>query len=101
MAGRKSAKRRPDIRPGFYAHYRGGHYCVLQIALDAETKAEMVVYRALEDGRHWVRPLAEFASDVEAFGERYRRFTRIEGPSLFFDASMGSAEGQSVFSVTT
>ncbi len=92
MAGRKSSKRRPEIRPGFYAHYRGGHYCVLQIALDAETEAEMVIYRALEDGRTWVRPLAEFASDVEAFGERYRRFTPIEGPSLFFDAGIESAE---------
>jgi hypothetical protein len=51
---------------GIYKHFKGNYYLVEEIALDSETKKEMVVYRRLyDDMTLWVRPLDMFLSEVD------------------------------------
>jgi len=49
-----------------YKHFKGNFYVVENVALDSETKEEMVVYRRLYgDGSLWVRPKEMFLSEVD------------------------------------
>ena len=49
-----------------YKHFKGNYYVVEGVALDSETKEEMVIYRRLyEDGGLWVRPKSMFLSEVD------------------------------------
>ena len=49
-----------------YKHFKGDYYLVEDVAIDSETKAEMVVYRRLyRDGDLWVRPKDMFLSEVD------------------------------------
>lgn len=51
---------------GIYKHFKGDYYIVEDIALDSETKREMVVYRALyENSQLYVRDLEMFISEVD------------------------------------
>lgn len=59
-----------------YRHYRGGVYEVIGAAILEATLEPAVVYRSLETGISWVRPLADFAGTVEVGGEVVARFTR-------------------------
>lgn len=65
----------PDLRPGFYRHYKGNRYEVIGVARHSETLAPMVVYRALY-GEHglWVRPAAMFTENVIVDGRPTPRF---------------------------
>ncbi len=68
----------PHLAPGLYQHYKGGRYEVLHMARCTDTLAPLVFYRALygEQG-YWVRPYAQFVSDVEVAGQRLKRFTAL------------------------
>ena len=69
--------RGPMITPGTYRHYKGNLYEVIDVARHAETKEQLVVYRALYGARGlWVRPLAMFTEAVEVDGVRRPRFVR-------------------------
>jgi hypothetical protein len=49
-----------------YKHFKGNYYVVENIALDSETKREMVIYRRLySDGGLWVRDKEMFLSEVD------------------------------------
>ncbi len=49
-----------------YKHFKGNHYIVENVALDSETKREMVIYRRLyADGGLWVRDKEMFLSEVD------------------------------------
>ena len=49
-----------------YKHFKGDYYLVEDVALDSETKQEMVVYRRLYgEGNLWVRPKEMFLSEVD------------------------------------
>ena len=49
-----------------YRHFKGDYYIVLDIAYDADTLKEYVVYRALYgDNKLWIRPKDEFLSKVD------------------------------------
>ena len=51
---------------GIYKHFKGDYYLVEDIAIDAETKEENVVYRRLyDDNSLWIRPLEMFLSEVD------------------------------------
>ena len=59
---------------GRYKHYKGGEYEVIGVARHSETLEEHVVYRHLDDGSLWVRPLTMFLEEVEVDGVRMPRF---------------------------
>jgi hypothetical protein len=63
---------------GKYRHYKGGTYEVLWVGTHSETLEPMVVYRNLEHGSNWVRPLDEWNKPVEGSDEP--RFKRIDAP---------------------
>lgn len=66
----------PDIRPGFYRHFKGNRYEVIGVAYHSETYEPMVVYRALHGTFSlWVRPAAMFTETIEVDGHRVARFS--------------------------
>jgi hypothetical protein len=72
------------LRNSLYRHFKGKLYYVIGEVWHSETMEEMVVYHALYgDNEMWVRPKAEFLSEVEEgkpnpTGQRYR-FEPVEG----------------------
>lgn len=67
-------------KPGFYRHYKGGEYEVVEIARHSETLAPLVVYRALYGDRGlWVRPAEMWNEEVEVNGQTVRRFAAQSG----------------------
>lgn len=68
------------LKPGKYRHYKGNLYEVIGIALDSETREEMVVYRALYGSKDfgkdvvWVRPLSSFLENIEINGKQLPRY---------------------------
>jgi hypothetical protein len=68
-----------SLQLGTYRHYKGSLCQVLGVARHSEDPTqELVVYRHLDDGQIWVRPLAMFLETVEVDGHRKLRFERIE-----------------------
>lgn len=69
-----------DLFPeGYYRHYKGNIYELMNIAMHSETLEPMVVYRALYGNRGiWVRPASMWNQTVEIGGEQVKRFTLIE-----------------------
>ena len=68
-----------QIPRGFYEHFKGKRYEVLDIARHSETLELMVVYKALYEGDFpygslWVRPLAMFMENVMVSGKSVPRF---------------------------
>ncbi len=60
----QQAKDPVPVIPGrLYRHRKGGHYLVLQRALDEATLRRVVVYQSTDprDGRVWVRPYGQFS----------------------------------------
>ena len=62
------------LKLGIYEHYKKIKVDVITIAKHSETLEEMVVYRHLDTGEVWVRPLKMFAEDVEIDGQKVPRF---------------------------
>lgn len=66
------------IEPGRYRHYKGNEYEVIAQGKIEATLEPCVVYRALYgEGDVWVRPTADFVSEVEVAGVRQSRFRRL------------------------
>ena len=68
-----------QIKKGFYEHYKGKRYEVLDIAINTESQEPMVIYKALYKGNFpkgtlWVRPLTMFIEDVSVDGKKVPRF---------------------------
>jgi hypothetical protein len=67
-------------KPGFYRHYKGKFYKVLNVVRHSETLEEMVLYETQyenELGKLWVRPLAMFIENVEIEGKIFPRFEYV------------------------
>jgi len=62
-----------------YRHFKGGEYEIVSLARNCDkADEELVVYRALVDGKVWVRLLDEFCGDkVFGDGRRVKRFELI------------------------
>ena len=68
-----------SIKPGLYQHFKGGKYEVIGVARHSENKnQEFVVYRSLDHGTLWVRPLAMFLENLERNGYNGPRFKFIK-----------------------
>lgn len=71
------------LHPGFYRHFKGGLYQLIDIASHSETQEPMVVYRALYGERKlWVRPASMWNEWVERDGYAGPRFKRISSEEL-------------------
>lgn len=66
------------ITLGKYRHYKGGEYEVIALGKNEADLEDVVIYRAISDGRIWVRSLKVFEETVEVNGEVVSRFQRIE-----------------------
>lgn len=69
-----------------YRHFKGDYYLVEDLATDADSLEEMVIYRPLYGkGALWVRPLEEFLSPVDRCkypdADQHYRFEKIDVPS--------------------
>lgn len=54
-----------SIQLGRYRHYKGGEYEVVCIGrLEGDETKEMVVYKSVEHGDVWIRPVAEFLQQI-------------------------------------
>lgn len=63
------------VKPGFYRHYKGGRYEVIDMAIHSETLEPMVVYRPLYgEAKLWVRPAHMFFETVLVEGLSQLRF---------------------------
>jgi hypothetical protein len=63
------------VQPGYYQHYKGAYYQVIDCARHSETEQWLVIYRALYgDFGLWARPLDMFIQNVEIAGELLPRF---------------------------
>lgn len=72
-----------DIAKGFYEHFKGKKYEVIDVARHSETLEPMVIYKALykgefPEGSLWVRPLAMFQEQVTVNGRQVPRFRLLE-----------------------
>ena len=66
------------LQLGFYQHYKGPFYQVIDCARHSETEEWLVIYRALYgDYGLWARPLNMFTENVEIAGELIPRFQFI------------------------
>ena len=76
-----NAVQKDGFPTGIYRHYKGGLYRVHTLAHMEATHEPVVVYESLQDsgefpeGTLWVRPLREFAQQLDAEGEKISRFT--------------------------
>ena len=62
-------------KPGFYRHYKGGEYEVVDTVRHSEDLQPMTLYRALYGERGlWVRPAAMFSETVLIDGVMQPRF---------------------------
>ncbi|MAD74849.1 MAG: hypothetical protein CML20_08690 [Rheinheimera sp.] len=68
----------PDIARGYYQHYKGAYYQVIDLARHSETEEWLVIYRPLYgDSGLWARPATMFAENVTIAGEELARFAFI------------------------
>ena len=51
-----------------YRHYKGNLYEIIALAKHSETLEDMIVYRAVTDGKTWVRPYSMWNEVVDDKG---------------------------------
>ncbi len=68
----------PELRKGFYQHYKGPYYEVLDLVRHSETDTWHVLYRTCYgDWGRWVRPYDMFTGMVEVEGRMRPRFAWV------------------------
>lgn len=71
----KATAEHPTIKPGYYQHYKGPYYQVLELARHSETEEWLVIYRPMYDEASlWARPLTMFSEHIELQGVQVPRF---------------------------
>lgn len=65
----------PVLSNGFYRHYKGRYYEVLDLVRHSETEEWLVLYRTCYgDQSRWVRPYAMFTEAITIAGVEQARF---------------------------
>lgn len=55
-----------DLKRGVYRHFKGKEYEVLGVGRNSlDYSEELVIYRSVDSGELWARPLADFLATVE------------------------------------
>lgn len=65
-----------------FKHYKGGLYEFITSGIDADSKEEKAVFRNVQTGVVWIRPLAEFNATVEVNGQYVPRFVRVSDSEI-------------------
>lgn len=65
------------IELGYYKHFKGSIYEVIEIGKHSETLEELVIYKSTKDNSIWVRPLSMWNETVERDNNIYKRFEYI------------------------
>ncbi len=76
MSRKPKLPRLPNIRIGFYTHYKGGVYEVVGVARHSETLAPLVIYS--HNKGWWARPAEMFKEKVVVNGKKVPRFSVLE-----------------------
>lgn len=64
-----------SFKPGIYRHFKGGLYEAITVGRLSEARdQEFVVYRSLDNGFVWIRPIKMFFEEVERDGYKGPRF---------------------------
>ena len=71
-----------ELTPGYYRHFKGNYYYLVEVATHSESLEPMVVYRALYGERKlWVRPASMWTEvvDKQVEGREYHgpRFAAV------------------------
>jgi hypothetical protein len=69
---------RKVLNPGWYRHFKGGVYEVIDTVINSETLETMVLYRPKDSTDFWVRPYDMFVATVVKDGVPVSRFSPIE-----------------------
>lgn len=69
---------RKMLPKGWYRHFKGGLYEVLDTVINSETLETMVLYRPKDSADLWVRPYEMFVSTVVRDGLPVSRFSPVE-----------------------
>lgn len=68
----------PSLNKGFYRHYKGRYYEVLDLVRHSETEEWLVLYRTCYgDESRWVRPYAMFTEMISLAGVELARFAYV------------------------
>lgn len=68
----------PEIEKGYYRHYKGRYYEVLDLVRHSESEEWLVLYRCCYGDRsRWVRPYDLFVSTVSLSMGEVRRFAWV------------------------
>ncbi len=67
-----------EVKAGqLYRHFKGNVYEIIAVAKDCEDLKDIVVYRNIEKGDVWTRPLDNFCENVNRDGKTFKRFEKI------------------------
>lgn len=68
-----------EFTPGYYRHFKGNFYYLVEVATHSETLEPMVVYRALYGERKlWVRPASMWTEIVDKPEYHGPRFVAVD-----------------------
>ncbi|HEY8401980.1 MAG TPA: DUF1653 domain-containing protein [Cytophagaceae bacterium] len=77
---------RLEVKKGFYRHYKGNLYEVIDVVKHSETMEDLVLYKSLAEGvskgKLWVRPVHMFLEDISYQGAEMPRFRYISELSV-------------------
>ncbi|NBK21476.1 MAG: DUF1653 domain-containing protein [Spirochaetia bacterium] len=66
------------LKKGWYRHFKGALYEVLDTVINSETLQTMVLYRPKDSAELWVRPYEMFIATVVKDGLPVSRFSPLE-----------------------
>jgi len=74
----KAGDMTPTLSKGFYRHYKGRYYEVLDLVRHSETEEWLVLYRTCYgDESRWVRPFTMFTETITLAGVEQARFAYV------------------------